>query len=135
MTKRAVFGYVGLTVVLVVGLGFLGFYLVDQSRQKQKLQQPQPVSLGQRTLVGHLGCLPKKGPGPHTTECALGLQTTEGYYQLDGSRLDKDLWAENLLFEDEIRLTGEVVKADEVGDYDVVGKMVIAKIEVIKANI
>lgn len=82
---------------------------------------PENFSEGQEqvTLSGELTCLPKKGPGPHTMECAFGLKADDGTH-----------WALRYLWEVapgltdtqmRIRVTGVVGEMDPNTSYDVAG--------------
>lgn len=57
----------------------------------ENLKQAPPVP-GQITISGEIACLPKKGTGPQTMECAIGLKDQEGrYYGLKNlSQIDPD---------------------------------------------
>lgn len=57
-----------------------GTYLTFAPNQ-QKLSPPQTLpSLEPITISGEIACLPKKGPGPHTMECAIGIKGDDGKY-------------------------------------------------------
>lgn len=69
-------------ILLVVGLGFFWY----RGTAEQSVDIPPPTLEPYRaTLTGTYLCLPHTDTsGPHTLECALGLQTDEGeYYALD----------------------------------------------------
>lgn len=63
------------SVVLLV-LAFVVVVLWSQARSPDVSTQPQEM----QTLTGDIVCLPKKGDGPQTLECAFGLRTADGHY-------------------------------------------------------
>lgn len=75
-------------------------------------------------VKGEIVCLPKKGEGPHTMECAFGLQSIDGkYYGI--------LNSENPL----LTKTGEVLvvkgtfeQADPETSYDIVGNINVTEV-------
>lgn len=46
------------------------------------LSQGQGKDVISKTTEGKIVCLSKTGPGPHTMECAIGLETDSGSYML-----------------------------------------------------
>mgnify|MGYP003393360819 CR=1 FL=1 len=79
------------------------------------------------TLTGKITCLPHKGDGPHTMECAFGLVTTEGnHYAL------QNLWdvAPDITdTEARVRVTGVVSTPEANEKYDIVGVIKVTKVE------
>jgi hypothetical protein len=67
------------------------------------------------TLRGKITCLPKKGNGPQTTECAFGLKSQSGdYYSLNGlDTFDPDYTYSNA--GTEIEVTGLLVGEKQTG--------------------
>lgn len=119
-------------VVLIGGLTWMAGWLVEQSQLKQ--QASQNSEWGYRQLEGNLACLPKKGPGPHTMECAFGLKTSQGYYQLDSGEYEGSAnWSMDYTFKDTIRVSGQVVAPDWRTTYDIEGVMIIEEIELVQA--
>lgn len=73
------------------------------------------------TLTGTIVCLPHKGDGPSTMECAFGLKASNGkYYAL------RNLWEINPLLtttDIQVRVVG-TLHAPETGEkYDIVGSI------------
>lgn len=70
-------------------------------------------------LEGTITCLPHKGDGPHTLECAFGLQTANGqHYGL------RNLWDVNPDLNEtqvRVRVTGEITPPEPNEKYDIVG--------------
>jgi hypothetical protein len=72
------------------------------------------------SITGTIVCLPKKGPGPHTLECAYGLRADSGaHYGL--SNLFTGPWPWPLDTGDRARITGELSEPEANTSYDVVG--------------
>ncbi|MBH1980258.1 hypothetical protein I8H89_01935 [Candidatus Saccharibacteria bacterium] len=46
------------------------------------LSQGQSKDEVAKTIEGKVVCLSKTGPGPHTMECVIGLETDDGSYML-----------------------------------------------------
>jgi hypothetical protein len=71
------------------------------------------------TMIGVITCLPHKGDGPHTLECAFGLKGDDGYYY--GLR---DLWEvapEMTETNVRVRVTGTLTKPIPDEKYDIAG--------------
>lgn len=85
------------------------------------------------TVEGEYQCLPKKGDGPHTMECALGLQV-EGstHYSLDmtglHNRPDNDFNA-NYTIGDRLRITGVFEEPKPDTTYDIRGTIYVESLE------
>lgn len=76
------------------------------------------------TVVGKIGCLPKKGPGPSTMECAMGLIGLDGNnFALDANKLENGIFEyENELVTINGLLTPiEMISNDQMHTYDIVG--------------
>lgn len=80
------------------------------------------------TLTGTIACLPHKGDGPHTMECAFGLKADNGnYYAL------KNLWEVAPEITDtnvRVRVVGSLMEVDVNETYDIEG--VIGVISAVK---
>lgn len=77
-----------------------------------------------QTLTGKVVCLPKPGDGPHTLECALGLQASNGkYYALKNNPQG------NLPVNQQIRVTGKVIPPSSNETYDIVGTVDVESLE------
>jgi hypothetical protein len=79
------------------------------------------------TITGTITCLPHKGDGPHTMECAFGLQATNGkHYAL------QNLWdvaPELTETQIAIRVTGVLSAPAANEKYDIVGVIKVTKAE------
>ena len=85
-----------------------------------------PSPPGPITIHGEITCLPKKGPGPHTLECAIGLKAESGHYAL------RNLFAHDPEYK--FSTTGMLVEVSgtfspEKTNYDTVGVIDVASIK------
>jgi len=84
-------------------------------------------NLGTTTVSGVITCLPHKGDGPHTMECAFGLKAPDGtFYAL------QDLWTvapDMTETEVSVRVTGAVSTPAADEKYDIVGVIKVTKVE------
>lgn len=74
------------------------------------------------TVEGEIVCLPKKGDGPHTMECALGIKDKDGHhYAVTGSK--------KIGYETgkTVRVSGTLKPADSDTTYDIVGTIAADK--------
>lgn len=77
-----------------------------------------------QTITGKLVCLPKKGDGPHTMECAYGVQASDGkYYALKNSNTT------DLPTNQEVRVSGTVTPASGDEIYDISGTIDVHSIK------
>lgn len=109
-----------------------GTYLAFASNQ-QKLSPPQtPPSSEPITVSGEITCLPKKGPGPHTMECAIGIKGDDGkYYGLKNLfEHDKEykFYSTGMRVEVSGTLNYEEMLGPGGGPYDVAGVIEITSI-------
>jgi len=66
------------------------FFAFNAYIYSEKQGDDLPVEPYRATLSGTRVCLPHKGEGPHTKECALGMKTDVGeHYVLDFSRMSQ----------------------------------------------
>lgn len=68
--RRNILIVAGVLAVFVCGCVML---LLSQGQSKDEVA---------KTTEGKVVCLSKTGPGPHTMECAIGLETDDGSYML-----------------------------------------------------
>ena len=97
-------------VLLLVAFGLLVGWL--DARYKLTTST---VTYADVTIKGESTCLPHKGSGPQTLECAQGVKTTSGaYYAIDGvvDRNNKD---------NSIEVTGTLRPASTDTTYDIAG--------------
>lgn len=94
---------------------------------------PAPPAAGDSvTLAGTIECLPKKGPGPHTAECAIGLKADNGfYYGLKNLFQFDPQYGKYSTTGSRVRVTGRVVSQDS--SYDVRGFIEISAIALISS--
>ena len=79
--------FINITVVIlvIVVFGGVGIYFIS-NRQSQPTSFPTPTPIsgmpkpGLITVIGEITCLPKRGPGPQTKECAIGIRGADGWY-------------------------------------------------------
>lgn len=80
-----------------------------------------------QTFTGTIACLPKPGNGPHTMECAMGLQTDDDtYYALKNN--PKPETAVNT----HVRVKGIVGQPTNNESYDIDGTIDVESFAVIK---
>jgi hypothetical protein len=94
--------------------------------------QPAGVQAGGKksptaeSLVGIIACLPHKGDGPHTMECAIGLKTDDGKY----FALTNFNYPGSADVGERVRIAGVTVTTDEFhASYDIVGTFQVASVE------
>jgi hypothetical protein len=63
-----------LVVIIIVAYAYWGGKVLDNKNN------PAGMGGSEVTLTGKIVCLPHKGTGPTTMECAYGLQTADGKY-------------------------------------------------------
>lgn len=86
---------------------------------------PQPEAPAQTvTMNGKLACLPHKGDGPHTLECAVGLRANNGtFYALS------ELPDPTVEVDKDVEVTGVLSdKTDSI--YDVAGTIEVTTVNV-----
>ena len=102
----------GIVIIVIVGI-----YLAVA----QRLHAPTTTS-GAVSIAGSLGCLPHKGSGPQTLECAYGLKTDDGaWYAL--SLPDGNLY--EYTSKERLMITGTLTPADTDETYDIVGTIAV----------
>ncbi len=113
--------YIVLAAVLLVA----GFYAFNAYIYAQKQGNPAEVTSYHGTLSGEVVCLPYRGDGPHTMECAIGLRTDVGeHYVLDFTASSRQQTAPETgtRFTASGRITPiEMLSGDRWKTYDVVG--------------
>ncbi len=71
-------------VIVVVLVGAGAYFVLNRQSQLTPTPTPTPTSgaliSGPITVKGEITCLPKKGSGPQTLECAIGLKGLDGQY-------------------------------------------------------
>jgi len=93
----------------------------SSSKEIQNVQAPPKET----TLMGFYTCLPHKGDGPHTMECAFGMRADSGnYYALDMSNVRPELI--NTSTDTRIIVSGTLVPIEQISSdrwrsYDIKG--------------
>lgn len=78
MKKTLIIGALSITALVAL------FFAFNTYIYSEKQGEGLPVEPYRATLSGTETCLPHKGPGPNTKECALGIKTDVGeYYALN----------------------------------------------------
>ena len=106
--KPIVIGVVIATILLLAG-GFLFYFY----------HRPGGINGNEATITGKVVCLPKKGDGPQTLECAFGVQSTNDgkYYGMRGlSGPDA-----NSAFSKTVSITGPLSEPEVNTPYDTAG--------------
>ena len=99
-------------VLLLVSFGFFVGWL-DHSTSRSTASTG--AAYADVTIKGESTCLPHKGDGPHTLECAQGVKTKSGaYYAIEGvvDRNNQD---------NSIEITGTLSQSPANSKYDVAG--------------
>ena len=126
-------------VFFVLGALLLAFYIfglrngMNDPFTNPDTQEAQSSSQPDRaTVTGTTGCLPKKGPGPHTMECAIGIQEdgTGDWYALNLMVLQTEAGM-GLDTGEHIRVEGQLIDpvtldTDQWDSYDIVGVIIVA---------
>lgn len=94
------------SIVLLLGLGF--FVAFADSHPDIKAKQ------GFVSIEGTTTCLPKKGDGPHTMECAIGLKAVNGNYYSFETEGYPDT-------NQKVTVSGKLTPAEPNTTYDIVG--------------
>jgi len=78
-------------IALVIAVLVAGFYALNAYIYAEKQGDPSDVRSYRGTLSGEIVCLPHRGDGPHTLECAMGLKTDVGeHYALDLTAMSQE---------------------------------------------
>lgn len=116
------------SLVFVVGIGayvLLAAPALSPTSDGQGSSDPagstEPTLFGTMvTFSGTIVCLPKKGPGPHTMECAYGLEADHGnYYGLKNLFTEPGPWIFDVT--DRIEVTGVLEEPEADTSYDIAG--------------
>jgi hypothetical protein len=99
----------------------------DPERSGQRTRAPR--QFGSRVdLVGEIVCLPKRGDGPFTMECAFGLRDAEGEHLALKGVPESALRQGLLETGRRVRVTGRLVRPDPDTTYDIVGTIEVDEI-------
>lgn len=76
---------------------------------------------------GKIVCLPKKGDGPHTLECAMGLQADDGkFYALKNAQLG------SISTDAKVAVKGKLAAPSPTSTYDIAGEIAVEEIREIR---
>ena len=128
-------------VLLVIAL-FLSLQLKNWVDTTVVPHDQEPVATttpDMTTIMGTFTCLPHKGDGPSTMECAFGLKSIDGsYYALDWS--DSPHSAFDLPMDRQYLVTGlllpiEAMSSNSFSNYDIKGVMKVSSYAEVKKDI
>lgn len=109
--------YCGMVIAIAAVFTAIAIALMVQSPQNVGTQSDISVS-------GTLECLPHKGDGPHTLECAYGLRTDDHRYY---SLVDAPEPVTKFSIGTRVNVEG-TLKANPNSSYDIVGEIDVEKI-------
>ena len=116
-------------LVLLVG----GFFVLNNYIYQEKQGDPIPPQSGPITIKGEITCLPKKGSGPQTMECAIGLKGEDGNHYALKNLFEHDpnytFSTTGMQVEVVGTFTPEEVSGPGNSTYDVVGSISITSIK------
>jgi len=114
-------------VIVLVGI-IAGVSMANRNSSNGNASNNNSVSQP-KEYTGKVVCLPKKGDGPHTLECAIGLQTDDGKYYVvkesDASRAPGRI--STYATDSRVVVTG-TLSAPSDGQYDAAGVITITDI-------
>jgi hypothetical protein len=117
--KKLLFPIIPLAVVLAGGFLILNAHIYAQK------QRPNEAARYRGSLSGTVVCLPHKGDGPHTKECAIGLKTDAGeHYALDFMLMSQTMdpvQTGDRLSANGVIIPVEMLKDDSRTKYDIAG--------------
>lgn len=123
------FGLIGLSLIAAILLiGGAYWWLSQQTRPTTST--PSGQTSQEVRLEGHLVCLPKKGSGPQTMECAYGLQAEGKYYGLQ-TNSDPDQNLMNYTFSDTLEISGTLTSPASDATYDIEGVIKVRSITLV----
>lgn len=98
-----------------------GEWLIVEAERGSYSQLPQ-----RQTVVGYWECLPKKGPGPHTMECAFGIALDQSDGHMAVNTMLMSTYPVDYAVGTKVRIEGVVVPANQLSaaqwqSYDIDG--------------
>ncbi len=120
---------IALLVLIALGVG-AAWALQHSMRHPASPGIPSEMMLSTTTVTGQSACLPQKGNGPSTMECAFGMKADDGtYYALDWSGTGASAFG--LPMGRSYSVTGLFVPAEALNDahwqtYDIAGVIKVA---------
>lgn len=119
---------------LLLALIILILSLLGKLVWNKKFEMTPPVVnqiSGEIGVTGKIDCLPHKGNGPSTMECAFGLKANNGrYYGLTGLNQEK-LMSGEIDTGVNVKVSG-ILTTDPKSNYDIVGVIEIKNVEVLQ---
>lgn len=118
-------------IIAVLFVGFFAFnnYIYNQKQAKVPIEGPF-------TRTGEISCLPKKGNGPQTMECAFGLLGDDGFYYGIRNFTDDQPISEAIDGAKKVKISGnftkEQLKGPDGNSYDIAGVIDVQSVEKIE---
>src|SRR5690606_36000799 len=110
-----------LVAVIVIVIAGLALLFDQATSNKSPNSQTPSITPGHISIEGTIACLPHKGDGPHTMECAFGLYAEDGYYYglrgLDQSQLIDG----QITVQTKVAVEGELSAPPENEKYEIAG--------------
>lgn len=137
-------GFINIIVIVIVVIlaGAGAYFVLNQQAQLTPTPTPTPTwrapASGPITVNGEITCLPKKGTGSQTRECAIGLKDFDGrYYGLkDLFKFDPEykFSVGGLRVEVSGSFNPEEMKGHDGNKYDVVGTINVISIRKVEGS-
>lgn len=126
--SRKVLLFAGLLVAIIAVVG-----IVSVVRAPAPKNDNQPVINEAVTMKGKVVCLPHKNTGgPHTLECAIGLQNDNNkYYALKDDDSQPGQSPLNDVFNKRVEVTGIYTQTND-SVYDIAGTITLSKLKVLE---
>lgn len=126
-----------ISIIIIVFAGAGAYFVLNRQAQQAPIPTPTPnpeaPQAGPITVNGEITCLPKKGAGQQTLECAIGLKGSDGmYYGLENLfKLDPEhkYSAGGLQVEVSGTFSPEEMKGPGGSKYDVIGVIDVTSIK------
>ena len=123
MRKRLL---IGITIVTLFAATAIAYALFPSTNTQPDQDTPIPqVPEGPITAQGTITCIPKRGTGPQTMECALGLKSSDGTYYGLRHLSDHDEQFALVSPEITVEVTGtlvpEIMYGPDGNQYDTIG--------------
>jgi hypothetical protein len=130
------------SIIAVVALIAIAVFILYRDREEIEKNTPTPSPSSSAgvtnvptnvTLQGEYVCLPKKGDGPHTLECAFGIKADDGnHYSLS---MNPGIAGANVPTGSHIKVTGLLVPIEQIStdmwrSYDIRGIISVETFEV-----
>lgn len=127
--KKAILIFGIILLVLVAGFFVFNNYIYNQKQAKVPDEGPF-------IMTGEISCLPKKGNGPQTMECAFGLLGDDGFYYALRNFADDQPISEAIDGAKNLKISGnfsnERLKGPDGNSYDIAGVIDVQSVEKIE---